>query len=184
MPSYQATLLAHYRAHWLILPTALRSTRPSVLHIAATFHVLEFPPSTHRAMWTYATCGMSSWHMDQPLELHLFAANQAPDLVDLLTAVAHYHQTAHALGLGHTVNFGVPWQPGSLCSYGLLSRPYLDGPTLETLHVAQRQVSCYWLIPIMSAERDFKRAAGLEALEELFDQPPLDYLAPLRPSVV
>jgi hypothetical protein len=77
MPSYQASLLAHYRAHWLILPTALRSTRPSVRHLAAMFHVLEFPPSAHRAMWIYATCGMSSWHMDQPLELHLFAANQA-----------------------------------------------------------------------------------------------------------
>jgi hypothetical protein len=184
MPSYQARLLAHYRAHWPAPPTPLRSTRPSVQHVAATFHVLEFAPSAHRAMWTYATCGMSSWHVDRPLELHLFSASQARDLVDLLTAVAHYHQTAHALSLGHTVNFGVPWQPDSLCSYGLLSLPYLDGPTLETLHVAQRQVSCCWLIPITLAERDFKRAAGLEALEELFDQPPLDYLAPLRPSVV
>jgi hypothetical protein len=184
MPSYQASLLAHYRAHWPAPPTSLRSTRPSVQHVAAPFHILEFAPSAHRTMWTYATCGPSSWHVDQPLELHLFSASQAPELVDLLTAMAHYHQTAHALDVGHTVNFGLPWQPGSLCSYGLLSLPYLDGPTLETLHLAQRQVRCYWVIPITPAERDFKRAAGLEALEELFDQSSLDYLTPLRPSVV
>jgi hypothetical protein len=184
MPSYQADVLAHYRAHWQVQPANLRSNRPSVQHIESSFQVLEFPPSTQRAMWTYATCGMSSWRVDQPLELHLFSASQDRDLVDLLTAVAHYHQTKHALELGHTVNFGVPWQPNSQCSHWLVSLPYLDGPTLETLTMGLRQMCCYWLVPITKAERDFKREAGLEALEKLFDQQPLDYLAPLRPSAV
>jgi hypothetical protein len=184
MPSYQADLVAHYCTHWQTQANHLRSSRPSVQHIADTFQVLEFAPSAQRTMWTYATCGMSSWLVEQPLELHLFSASQDRGLVDLLTTVAHYHQTEHALGLGHTVNFGVLWQSNSQCSYGLLSLPYLDGPTLETLRIGLREVSCYWLIPITRAERDFKRDFGLEALEELFDQPPLDYLAPLRPSVV
>jgi hypothetical protein len=130
MLSYQASLLAHYRAHWPAPPTLLRSARPSGQHVAATFHVLKFAPFAHRAMWTYATCGMSPWHVDQPLELHLFAASQARELVNLLTAVAHFHQTAHALDLGHTVNFGVPWQPGSLCSYGCSRCPiWMDQPS-------------------------------------------------------
>jgi hypothetical protein len=184
MFSYQADLLAHYCAHWQTQPIHLRSSRPAVRQIAATFQVLEFAPSAQRAMWTYATCGMSSWRFGQPLELHLFSAQQDNGLVDLLTTVADYHQTGHALGLGHTVNFGVPWQSDSRCSYGLVSLPYLDGPALEELHVGPRQVSCYWLVPITKAERDFKRDFGVEALEELFDQVPLDYLAPSRASVV
>jgi hypothetical protein len=184
MSCYQADLLAHYSTHWQTQPVSLRSSRPAVRQIAATFQVLEFAPSAHRAMWTYATCGMSSWRVEQPLELHLFSATQEDELVDLLTTVADYHQTGHALGLGHTVNFGVPWQADSRCSYGLVSLPYLDGPALQELHVGERQVSCYWLVPITKAERDFKRDFGLEALEELFDQAPLDYLAPLRASVV
>jgi hypothetical protein len=182
MSSYQVALLAHYQACWQTQPVPLRSSRPARQPIEATFHVLEFAPSVHRAMWTYATCGMSSWRVDHPLELHLFSAQQDHGLVDLLTTVAHYHQTEHALGLGHTVNFGVPWQTDSRCSYGLLSLPYLDGPTLEKLHVGARQVSCYWLVPITQAERDVKRDFGLEALEALFDHPPFDYLAPLRAS--
>jgi hypothetical protein len=184
MPSYQTDVLAHYRAHWQAQPAHLRSDRPSVQHIESSFQVLEFAPSAQRDMWTYATCGMSSWRVAHPLELHLFSASQDRELVDLLTTVAHYHQTEQTLGLGHTVNFGIPWQSTSQCSYGLLSLPYLDGPNLEILHSGLRQVSCYWLVPITKAERDFKKEAGLEALEELFDQQPLDYLAPLRPSVV
>lgn len=184
MPSYQADLIAHYRGHWQSQPTPLRSSLPSVQHIAVTFQVLEFAPSPQRTMWIYATCGMSAEHVDLLLEVHLLSANQDLNLVDLLTAVAHYHQTEHALGVGHTVNFGIPWQPGSRCSYGLLSLPYLDGPTLETLRIGGRHVNCLWLVPITKAERDFKKEAGLEALEELFDQQPLDYLAPLRSSVV
>jgi hypothetical protein len=182
MSSYQVALLAHYQACWQTQPVPLRSSRPARQPIEATFHVLEFAPSVHRAMWTYATYGMSSWRVDHPLELHLFSAQQDHGLVDLLTTVAHYHQTEHALGLGHTVNFGVPWQTDSRCSYSLLCLPYLDGPTLEKLHVGARQVSCYWLVPITQAERDVKRDFGLEALEALFDHPPFDYLAPLRAS--
>jgi hypothetical protein len=46
--------------------------------------------------------------MPQLLELLFFAPWQSPALVDLLMTVAHYHQTEHALGVDHTVNFGLP----------------------------------------------------------------------------
>ena len=71
-------------------------------------------------MWTYMTCGMSWPDMPQLLELHLFSLRQSPELVDLLTTVAHYHQTAHALGVDPTVNFGEPLLLDSACSCGLV----------------------------------------------------------------
>ncbi|WP_262891838.1 suppressor of fused domain protein [Hymenobacter frigidus] len=162
----------------------LATQRPSFHHVPATFRVLEFAPTLARTMWTYTTCGMSWPDMPQLLELHLFSPRQSPELVDLLTAVAHYHQTAHALGVDHAVNFGVPWLPDSACSCGLVSLPYLDGPALERMPYQAQQVQCLWLIPIAPAERDFKVAYGVEALEELFEQTGFDYVNPTRPSVV
>ena len=47
-----------------------------------------------------------------------------------------------------------------------------------------QQVQCLWLTPIAPAERDFKVADGVEALEELFEQTGFDYVNPTRPSVV
>jgi hypothetical protein len=40
-----------------------------------------------------------------------------------------------------------------------------------------------WLIPITKAEREFKKAQGLEALEALFEKKQFNYLDPARPSV-
>ena len=183
MNAYQEALLAHYVRQWATQPAPLASQRPSVHHMPATFRVLEFAPAPARAMWTYATCGMSGPEM-QLVELHLFSAQQSPVLVDLLTVVAHYHQTEHALGVDHTVNFGVPWLPDSACSCGLVSLPYLDGPALEKMPYQLREAQCLWLVPITSAERDFKVNFGAEALEELFELTGFDYLHPTRPSVV
>ena len=183
MNAYQEALLAHYVRQWAAEAAVLATQRTSVLHVPATFRVLEFAPTLVRSSWTYATCGMSSAEAPFLLELHLFSAQRSAELVDLVTAVAHYHQTAHALGLGHTVNFGVPWQPGSACSYGLVSLPYLDGPALEKMTYQSREVHCLWLVPITQAERDFKAVHGVEALEDLFEKAGLDYLNSTRTSV-
>ncbi|QNE38602.1 suppressor of fused domain protein [Hymenobacter sp. NBH84] len=184
MPPYQSALRSHYGSHWQGQPVSLHTRKQFIHQIGADFSVLEFPPSAVRTMWTYATCGMSSLQMERPIELHLFSAMQCEQLVDLLTAVAHYHQTEQPLDLGHTINFGIPWQAGSTCSYGLISLPYLDGPALEEMPLDQKRVSCYWLLPITKAERDFKRSYGLEALEEKFDEAPFDYLSANRRTVV
>ncbi|MGY2134874.1 suppressor of fused domain protein [Hymenobacter sp. HD11105] len=184
MTTYQEALLTHYVGQWQTQPIRVHSKRPSFYQIGPDFCVLEFPPSAQRTMWTYATCGMSSFQMERALELHLFSPVQDITLVELLTAVAHYHQTQQPLDLGHTVHFGVPWQPGSACTYGLISLPYLDGPRLEQLRLEKQPVTCYWLLPITRAEREFKKTHGVEALEEAFEQQALDYLAPRRRSVV
>ena len=119
------------------------------------------------------------------LELHLFSPVQTEDNVELLTVIAHYHRTGSMLALGHTVNFGRPWLPGSVCEYGLISLPYLDGPKLEHFYTDDgSSVRFLWLLPITKAERDYKKSFGLEELERRFDAASVDYLNPNRQSVV
>ena len=144
------------------------------------FHVLEFQPTLNRKMWTYATCCMSARTNEAPIELHMFSNKQDESLVEILTAVAFYHQNDTALNLHHTVNFGRPWQDGSLCEYGLISLPYLDGPELEKGIIIQ----FYWLIPVTKQEVEFKKARGIEELERKFEAANFDYVNPLRASVV
>jgi len=129
--------------------------------------------------------------MSQPvdkkrLELHLFSPVQHEAHVELLTVIAHYHRTGNMLALGHTVNFGKPWFSGSSCDHGLISLPYLDGPSLEHLRTnnSEHDVQFLWLLPITKSERDYKKAHGIEALEQRFDDISVDYLNPTRQSVV
>ncbi|HXE53661.1 MAG TPA: suppressor of fused domain protein [Tepidisphaeraceae bacterium] len=121
----------------------------------------------------------------RPVELHLFSPVECDGHIELLTALAHYHRTGEPVGLGHTVNFGRPWLPGSACNHGLISLPYLDGRSLEEFRLAGvGSIHFLWLIPITQSEREYKMTFGLEALEEKFDAAKLDYLNPCRPSVI
>jgi hypothetical protein len=184
MSSYHTAITSHYIKQWGIKPTVLNPRPSPANQIRSDFKVLEFRPSNERDMWTYATCGMSSPEVSRPIEVHMFSSNRSVELVEILTAVAHYHQTEQSLDLGHTVNFGIPWQNRSACTYGLISLPYLDGRALEQLHYQKWDVRCYWLFPITEAERNFKKVNGIEALEELFDAHPPNYIDPNRRSVV
>jgi hypothetical protein len=121
---------------------------------------------------------------EERLELHLLSPVSHTGLVELLTAVAHYHRTDSRLHVGDSVNFGRPWLPGSRCDFGLLSLPYLDGPSIEKLEVEDVVVRCLWLIPITRKEVWFKREHGLPALEERFETRRFEYLDPARESVV
>jgi len=119
-----------------------------------------------------------------PLEIFLLSPAQTERHIELLTAIAHYHQTGSRLGLGHTVNFGRPWLDNSRCSFGLISLPYPFGPKIENANVAEKNARILWLLPITSDERSFKAASGLPALEELFEKQQFNYLDPMRRSVV
>jgi hypothetical protein len=121
---------------------------------------------------------------EHPLELYLLSPVAHAGHVELLTAVAHYHRTARSLGMGHSVAFGRPWMPGSKCEFGLISLPYLDGPAFEVLQLESGRVQFGWLLPITPEEREFKKQQGVEALEARFESESLDYLDPLRESVV
>lgn len=176
---------SHYETEWNRPADACRSwTQGPSAQLPPGFVVLEFAPTPTRQMWTYATCGMSCQGDAEPIELHLFSPKQSDTHVELLTVVAHFHLTGAYLGLWHTVNFGRPWMPGSLCSHGLISLPYLDGPSLEWCEFSNRTVRFLWLIPITSEESAYKQKEGVEALEEAFERASFDYLNPFRDSVV
>jgi hypothetical protein len=120
------------------------------------------------------------------LELFALSRKSEETLVELLTAVAHYHRTGAPLGVGHTVNIGRPWFPDShcTCDHGLLSLPYPFGPKLEWLETRGGRVRFLWLLPITKSEVEFKKTEGLEALEQRFEESGLDFLDPVRRSVV
>lgn len=186
MSEHQDRVLAHYDSRWA--DGRRRNLDPvgpafRLAEFPPGFRILAFPPRADRGMWTYATCGMSTELDPQPLEIHLFSPVEAAELVELLCMVANYHRTGAALGHRHIVNFGRPWLPDSLCTRGLLSLPYLDGPKLEWLD-GDPQIRFLWLIPITDAERQFANANGLGALEDRFEAAQFDYLDPARPSVV
>jgi len=177
-------LIDHYQSVWQADVRARRWNQGPSYELPLDFSILEVPPTPQRSMWTYATCGMSQPSEPSPIELHLFSTSPAEMHVELLTALAHYHHTARRLGLGDTVNFGRPWLPGSLCDHGLISLPYLDGPKLEVMECLDGLVRCLWLVPITKAEVEYKKAHGLEALEERLEDAQFDFVAQMRPSVV
>jgi len=120
----------------------------------------------------------------RPVELHIFSHQENHDIVEILTAVAHFHRRGATLGVGHTVNFGKAWFQKSQCEFGLVSLPYLDGPTLEVLPPEDGGVvKFYWLIPITESEVVYKKRRGLEALESEMERSQFNYLDPYRTSI-
>lgn len=176
----------HWERAWGRPGTALRWTQGRMHVLGPRFVVLRFEPSPTRRLWTYATCGMSQVQDDARVEAFLLSPVETQAHVELLAMLASFHRADAKLGLGHTVNLGRPWLPGSACDHGVLSLPYTEGPSVEDiLDDAQGVVAKgYWLLPITRAEREFKKAHGLEALEQLFESQQFNYLNPDRASVV
>jgi hypothetical protein len=145
--------------------------------------VAEFAPGPKSDLWVYATIG--AWEADGDARLEFLIAAPQPDQrhVELLFMAAWYHGR-HQLGTGHTLPIGQPWLPGSKCDCFLVSLPYPFGPQLEVCNFADWHLHVLWLLPITTAEREFKAAEGLEALEQRFDACVLDYALPERASVV
>lgn len=179
---YARSVQEHYARVWSPPTDVVRWSKGPVSELPEEFRVLVVSRSAD--MTAYATRCMSQLADEDRLEIHLFTKKgqePSPEVIEVLTAVAHYHRTGRALGLGHSVNFGRPWVAGSACTHGLLSLPYLDGPDLEWL--AAPRVRFLWMIPITEAEVRFKKTHGMEALEQKFEESRFDFLDPLRASV-
>lgn len=177
-------LFEHYKKNWLLGDYSFITLEKGPMKsLNRDFTVLVIPPNDKRAMWTYATIGMSNTVSD-PIEIHLFSENENDDLAEILTAIAYYKLTGNNVDLNDTVNFGRPWLPNSKCEYGLISLPYLDGPELEKFRVDNTVISFYWLIPITKQERDYRCKYGIEKLEKYFDNENFNYLNPFRTSVI
>jgi hypothetical protein len=181
---YCEIIALHYSGCWNAQPQAVDFQKGPIHELPADFQILKFPPAGKHRMWAYCTRCMSQPNDARPIELHMFTRERHDNLAELLVATAHYHRTGSPLDVGHSINFGRPWLKGSSCDRGLISLPYLDGPALEWLQVNEQKVRFLWLIPVTKSEIEFKKTAGLEALEEWFQQAKLDYLNPFRASVV
>ena len=183
----QQDLIRHYKRAWSSEKCALVKWEQGPMPtLDPEFRVAVFAPHGGRDMWAYATCGMAAGDSSDGLELHLFAPHESDELVELLTVVAHFHKTGERLDLGHTVNFGRPWLPGSRCEHGFVSLPYLDGPKLERYAdpKSNRLIRCLWLIPVTRQEVAYKKKNGVDALEARFQEVGLDYVNPARKDVV
>lgn len=184
MLDYKKYIIEHYVSVWGDIFQTRTWEKGPASDLGEDFCVLEFAPTESRNMWTYATCGMSNYENEHKVEIHLLSLDKDESHVELLTAIAHYHNFGHQLGLWDTVNFGRPWENGSNCSYGFISLPYLDGPGLETLNLKEfKSVKFYWLIPVTESEVDFKKKYGVERLEESFEENHFNYLDPRRKSL-
>jgi Suppressor of fused protein (SUFU) len=149
------------------------------------FRVLRVEPVAEAQLWQYISVG--GWAATAGerwgLEFILSTAAATPRAVELLARSVYYHRGGR-LGLGHTVPIGEPWLPGSACDHLLISAPYPFGPDLQTCHVGDRHVDFLWLLPVTMAERDFKAANGLEALESRLEEAEVKYWDVRRPSVL
>ena len=175
----------HYQKNWNDDFRFLQLDKGPILRYSNVFGVLEFQPSQKRPFWTYATVGMSIIVQDFPMELHVFSSIKDESIVELLTTIAYYHiDSPNKLHLWDTVNFGRGWQNHSTCEFGLISLPYLDGPSLETFNSKTKEIKFYWLIPITKEEREFKIKYGVDSLEEKFERTKFNYLNTNRESVV
>lgn len=181
--SYLKHIVSHYFGNWGGNPIFKQWGEGPISQLDG-FQVLEFAPSARRALWGYATCGMSDEKDENPIEVHLFASAKDEGNVELLTMLAYFHRTAAWLDLGHRVKFGRPWVPGSLCDRAYLSLPYLDGPNLEWLCLDSKHTRNLWLIPITAPESQYVDTHGLDALEELFESANFNYANPHRASLV
>lgn len=174
----------HYNQVWGEKPISCAPIKGPVHELPEDFLVLKYPPHGKRKKWTYATRCMSQPYDLHPVELHIISPYESELIVELLYFTAHYNRTGAKLGLWDSVNFGRPWLVGSTCQYGYISLPYLDGPPLENLQTEHSIVKFYWLIPVTSAEVEYKKSHGVEALEKRFEKWGLDYANPLRKSTV
>ena len=143
-----------------------------------------YPPSNKTGCWIYATSGMTPFEEQSLMEIFLMSPCESEGHLELLTAIAHFHQTGALLGPEHTINFGRPWLPQSQCSFGLITHPWTFGPEMEHARLIGKDVELLWLVPITAEEREYKIASGVSSLESLFEQHQFNYLDPLRPSLV
>lgn len=182
---YIISLEKHYEDHFGIVGT--KHVWPIDPHskMHPDFCVLEFPPNKKHNMWVYCTAGMSLDRFNNnPIEVFIFSPKSDNSVVELLTVIASYHRNGDPFNIHHTFNIGRPWLDDSVCDYGFISLPYLDGEELELFKFKDQVIHCYWIIPITETEQEYKIEKGCDALEDLFEEKGIEYLNPKRKSLL
>lgn len=152
------------------------------------FHAVRVEPGPRIGLWTYVSVGLwdATERREHGVEFILTAPADDPSHVEHLAMAAYYHAgpEEQRLDVGHTVPIGEPWIEGSSCDHFVVSLPYPFGQDLEICTWNGGHARLLWLLPITQAERDFKAANGLDALESLFDEQAINFWEPTRRSVV
>ena len=177
--AYHAGLVGHYERCWGAMRGRLFFERGRVHELPEGFFVGVFGSEDR---WVYASVGAGSEGGGQ--EFFVVGPRDDDGHPETVTVVTHYASTGPGLGVGHTVDLGKAWMPGSVCDHLLLSKAWLEPPELHWFRLGAIETRCVWLLPITRAEREYKRAHGLEALELLFEREGVRYWDPARGSLV
>ncbi|MFJ9297744.1 suppressor of fused domain protein [Streptomyces asoensis] len=152
--------------------------------VMPSLRVLVVGPGPRSEGWAYVSAGC--WAAGEKdghgLEFVMTAHVRDQRFIELMAMLAAYHCAGHRLGLEHSMPIGAPWVPGSACDHVLISLPYLHGPGLEHCPVAGGHARILWALPVTTAETEFRRRHGHEALERLFDEAEINPLDPFRAS--
>ncbi|MER6672894.1 suppressor of fused domain protein [Streptomyces sp. NPDC000983] len=147
--------------------------------------ILVVEPGPRGDSWAYVTAGC--WAPVQKdghgLEFVMTAHVRDQRFIDLMAMIVYYHCGGHPLGLQHSMPIGEPWVPGSTCDHLLISLPYLHGPDLEHCPVPGGHARILWTLPVTTAEIEYRRRHGHEALEQLLDDAGIIPTDPFRASV-
>lgn len=167
----------HYSRFWQPIGPPRSWPRGPMKDVRPSFRVGQY----RRTQDTTAFASMGLSEDGGSLEIYFIIKDHerhSDSLTELLVALAHYHLTERELTLGQTVNFGRPWVEGSMCTYGLISLPYLDGPLVE--NVPETSVRVLWVVPITEPERNLAASQGAEALEERLEAMEAEVMNPFR----
>ncbi|MFE7099621.1 suppressor of fused domain protein [Streptomyces erythrochromogenes] len=188
VPSAADAVESHVRAYFeghevQAVPADLEPEHRALL---PDLRVLVVGPGPRIGGWAYVTagCWSAAEENGQGLEFVMTAGVRDRRFIELMGMIAHYHCGSHRLDLEHSLPIGEPWVPGSACDHLLVSLPYAHGPELEHCPLPGGHARVLWALPVTSAEIEFRRRHGHEALERLFDEAGMVPTDPYRASVV
>jgi hypothetical protein len=171
-----------YRSLFGSCETVRHEMIPLIPHIDIYIYA---PEAGRRDFYTLITGGMSDLPMNVPddvadcyrrAELILYVRQPTEAHISLLRFLAHFpHDQRTWIGHGHTIPNGQPPVPlfeGSKLDTMLLCNSILspDNSLPRLLTLDDCPVQLLWLIPITTAECNFKLRYGIDRLLEVFDR--------------
>ncbi|MGW2727888.1 suppressor of fused domain protein [Streptomyces sp. NPDC001494] len=152
--------------------------------VVPDLRVLVVEPGPRSDSWAFVTagCWASMERHGRGLEFVMTAHVRDQRFIELMAMIAYYHCGGHQLDLEHSMPIGEPWVPGSTCDHLLISLPYLHGPDLEHCPLPGGHARILRTLPVTTAEIEFRRRHGHEALEQLLDEAEIIPTDPFRTS--
>ncbi|HVF78081.1 MAG TPA: suppressor of fused domain protein [Solirubrobacteraceae bacterium] len=178
----------HLEEHYPECTTAfIAPARAGVEDLLPGFRVLRVAPAQAGEPWVYATCGAAQSAADgEPgAEYVLLTPGEDAALVEMLATLAVVNAAAEEnFGVGSIIALGRSWLARSWARHLLVLPPYPFPPGFDVYEDGERRTVVLWLVPILSAEAQYVRAHGHEALEQIFEQRKSNVADPARTSVV